>query len=262
MLNYLGRIWDCRYFWLSLVRIDLRARYRRSVLGVGWSLLRPVLLTIILCVVFRRLFKRPDVWEYAPYLLSGLCLWDYLTIAIRQGCQCFLAGEHYIRQHPTPLAIFPLRVALAETFHFAMGLIVLFGLVWFSKGFGNLPALISLVPTFVLLFLLVWSLGLLAGFANVYFQDTQHICDVGFQLLFYATPLVYYPADLGNGRLHWLIMNCNPVVPFVRLFREPILEGRVPALQTYASAFAIALAVAGVASLVCYRAQRRLVFHL
>jgi ABC-type polysaccharide/polyol phosphate export permease len=262
MISYFGRIWACRYFWLSLVRIDLRARYRRSVLGVGWSLLRPVLLTIILCVVFRRLFKRPDVWDFAPYLLSGLCLWDYLTIATKQGCQCFFAGEHYIRQHPTPLAVFPLRVALAETFHFVMGLVVLFGLVWFAKGFANLPALLSLIPTFFLLFALVWAIGLLAGFANVYFQDTQHLCDVGFQLLFYATPIVYYPNDLGNGRLHWLIMNCNPVVPLMQLFREPILEGRVPALSTYAQGLAVVLAVSAFAALVCYRAQRRLVFHL
>ena len=262
MGDYVRATWRCRHFWMSLVRVDLRTRYRRSVLGVGWSLLRPILLTIILCVVFRRLFKRPDVWEFAPHLLSGLCLWDYLTIAIRQGCQCFFAGEHYIRQHPTPLAIFPLRVALAETFHFTVGLAVLFSLVFFARGFGNLPALLSLAPTFVLLFLLVWSLALLAGFANVYFQDTQHLCDVGLQMVFYATPIVYYPNDLGNGRLHWLIMNCNPLVPFLQLFREPILEGRVPALQTYGSAAAIVAAVAGFASLVCYRAQRRLVFHL
>ena len=122
MVNYLARIWNCRYFWLSLVKIDLRARYRRSILGVGWSLLRPIFMTIILCVVFMRLFRRPDIWSYAPYLLSGLCCWDYVVTATKQGCQCFFAGESYIRQHPAPLAIFPLRVALAETFHFLVAL--------------------------------------------------------------------------------------------------------------------------------------------
>ena len=57
-------------------------------------------------------------------------------------------------------------------------------------------------------------------------------------------------------------MHCNPLVPILRLFREPILDGRVPDAETYAAAVLVTLAVAGFASLVCYRAQRRLVFHL
>src|SRR2546421_12721601 len=154
MHSYLLSIWRCRYFWLSLVKIDLRARYRRSVVGVGWSLLRPILLTIILCLVFRRLFNRPDLWTYAPYLLSGLCCWDYIVTATKQGCQCFFAGESYIRQHPAPIAIFPLRVALAESFHFLVALAVLIATMWYIQGFGNLPALASLVPTLLLLFAL------------------------------------------------------------------------------------------------------------
>ena len=146
VFGYLERVWACRYFWLSLVKIDLRARYRRSLLGVGWSLLRPIALTVILCVVFQRLFHRADVWSYAPNLLAGLACWDYITTATRQGCQCFFQGESYIRQHPAPVAIFPLRIALAETFHFLVGLTVIIGLSWYVHGFGNLPALVSLGP--------------------------------------------------------------------------------------------------------------------
>jgi lipopolysaccharide transport system permease protein len=262
VVKYFADIWSCRYFWMSLVKIDLRARYRRSWLGMGWSLVRPILLTVVLCFFFVRLFRRGDWWTYAPYLLSGLTCWDYFVIATKQGCQCFFAGEAYIRQHPTPLAIFPLRVALAETFQFSMSLAVLLGLVWYVNGFANLPALISLVPTFVLLFALVWSLGLLAGFINVYFQDTQHLLDVVFQVIFYMTPIVYRVEDLGTGRLAWLVVNCNPVVPLLRLFREPILEGRVPSLESYALGAAVVAVTAGFATLVCCRAQQRLIFHL
>ena len=59
MVGYIGAMWRCRYFWLSLVKIDLRTRYRRSVIGLGWSLLRPISMTIILCAVFRRIFNIP-----------------------------------------------------------------------------------------------------------------------------------------------------------------------------------------------------------
>jgi hypothetical protein len=121
----------------------------------------------------------------------------------------------------------------------------------------------SLPAYFLLLFALVWSAAMLAGLANVYFQDTQHLCDVGFQILFYATPIVYEPQQLGEGsRLYWVVMNCNPVVPFMRLFREPILDAQVPPLDTYLAACLTVLVVGGVASLICAGARRRLIFHL
>ncbi len=262
MLDYLRRIWACRYFWLSLVQIDLRARYRRSVLGVGWSLLRPLAFTVILCVVFQRLFKRADVWTYAPHVLSGLMVWDFLVTATKQGCQCFFQGEPYIRQHPSPIAIFPLRTALAESFHFLVALSVLVALACWLHGPGRLLMVWALVPAFVLLFLLAWSLALLAGFLNVHFQDTQHLCDVGFQVLFYATPIIYQPADLGGGRLSWLMANCNPLVPFFRLVRDPILHGHAPAPETFALATLTVAFLGGLACLACAHLQKRLVFQL
>lgn len=262
MLAYFQRMWSCRYFWLSLVRNDLRARYRRSLLGVGWSLIRPLALTVILCVVFRRLFQRTDVWTFAPYVLAGLACWDYVVTATKQGCQCFFQGESYIRQHPTPVAIFPLRIALAETVHFLVALAVLVGLSCYVHGADNLPALVALAPTLILLFALVWSVALLAGFANVYFQDTQHLCDVAFQLFFYATPIIYDPHDLGPGRLQWLVTYVNPLGPFLHLIREPILYGRFPPLEAYGAACLVVGVVGGVAVWICGRLQRRLVFQL
>lgn len=263
MLTYTRKIWNCRYFWLSLVKMDLRARYRRSILGVGWSLVRPIALTVILCVVFQRLFRRDDVWTYAPYLLSGLATWDYIITATKQGCQCFFHGESYIRQHPTPVAIFPLRTALVETFHFFVALTVLFGLAWYVNGFSNIPALLSLIPSVVLLFALIWSMATMTGFANAYFQDTQHLVDVVFQIIFYATPIVYEPDLLGVGsRLHWLLNTCNPFVPFFTLVREPILYARWPSVETYALATAIVTVSSGIAAVLCGRLQRRLIFQL
>ena len=71
MLTYLNGIWKCRHFWMSLVRHDLRTRYRRSFLGIAWSLLHPLCMTAILCLVFHKLFHQ-SVTEYAPQVLAGL----------------------------------------------------------------------------------------------------------------------------------------------------------------------------------------------
>jgi lipopolysaccharide transport system permease protein len=262
MFGYLQQIWKCRYLWLSLAFIDLRARYRRSILGIGWSLVRPLVFTLVLCVVFQKLFRRHDVWSYAPYLLAGLCCWDYLVTATKQGCQCFFQAEAYIRQCPTPIAIFPLRTALVETIHFLVALVVLVGLSWYVRGFSNLPVLISLIPSLVLFFGIAWALAILAGFANVYFQDTQHLCDVGFQLLFYATPIVYYPGDLGDGMIAYLFCHCNPINPFMHLIREPIVYGNFPTLANYGKAFAVLFVFGSLAGFLCSRLQRRLIFQL
>jgi ABC-type polysaccharide/polyol phosphate export permease len=262
MRSYLWSIWRCRYFWLSLVKIDLRDRYRRSVIGVGWSLLRPVLSAVILCTVLQRIFHRPDWWSYAPELLAGLVCWDFLVGTTKAGCHCFLRGESYIRQQPAPLAIYPLRTALGEMIHFLMALAVVLALAWSINGFGNLPALLLLVPALLLMFLFAWSLALVAGAANVYFQDVQHLLDVGFQVLFYLTPIIYRAEDLGGGRLTWLVKHCNPFVPFLRLLRETVLDGQFPEAATFAAATAMTLLLLTVAGLLCARMQRRLIFHL
>src|SRR3712207_3342312 len=107
--GYFHNIWRLRYFWLSLVQDDLARRYRRSFLGVGWSLVRPLGLTMLFCGVFGQLLDQRVV-EYGPFLLLGLTIWQFLAESALHGCHCFQHGGVYLRQQPLPLAIFPLRV--------------------------------------------------------------------------------------------------------------------------------------------------------
>ncbi|HEY7423707.1 MAG TPA: ABC transporter permease [Gemmataceae bacterium] len=124
MVAYLGAIWKCRFFWLSLVKVDLVSRYRGSVLGICWSLLHPIAMTAILCVVFRYAFNMPNVRTFAPLLFTGLTFWGFFSSVVVQGCGCFFQGEPYIRQFPAPMAIYPLRTVLASAFHFSIGLLL------------------------------------------------------------------------------------------------------------------------------------------
>lgn len=260
MLNYLGSIWKCRYFWTSLVKMDLRTRYRRSILGMGWSLLHPIAMTTILCIVFHKIFHL-NVREYAPFLLVGLSCWNYIHTVTIMGCQCLYMGESYIRQYPAPLAIYPLRTALGAIIHFLLAMTVVLALTWYINGFTNLPYLVSLVPTLLLLFIFGWSLALLAGFANVYFQDTQHLSDIAFQILFYATPVIYPASRLRENHLAWLV-EYNPLVSFLELLRVPILESRMPPASAFAVASVLTLLTVTTAGVTLARLQRRLIFHL
>jgi ABC-type polysaccharide/polyol phosphate export permease len=260
MTAYLGSMWNCRYFWLSLVKMDLRSRYRGSVLGIGWSLLQPIGMTVILCTVFTTVFHQ-NIAEYAPKLFAGLTLWNYFVAVVTQGCQCFFQGEAYIRQFPAPMAIYPLRATLGSAFHFLVGLLlaVVVGL-WFRGGFHP-AALASLVPAVLLLLAAGWAVALLFGLATVRFRDTRHLTEVGLQALFYMTPVMYTEEMLEGRRLGTLIQY-NPLMPFLRMLRQPIVDGHSASLATFAAAGLIVLVLVLLATAALSRDERRLIFYL
>jgi ABC-type polysaccharide/polyol phosphate export permease len=260
MGTYLAAIWRCRYFWLSLVKNDLRTRYRRSMLGMGWSLLNPICMTIILCVVFHTIFHA-DIRTFGPRVLAGMACWNFVLTATVMGCKSFFDGENYIRQYPAPLAIYPLRTALGAGIHFLCALAVVLALAWTVLGFANPFALLWLIPNLLLLFVFAWSLAVLGGFANVYFQDTQHLTEVGFQILFYVTPIIY-PEEVAHSPRLWTMLRLNPLTHFLQLVRDPILAGRVSELKHYFAAGLTTLIALGLATLVLHRCQRRLIFQL
>jgi ABC-type polysaccharide/polyol phosphate export permease len=260
MLANLGAIWKCRYFWLSLVKIDLRSRYRGSVLGMGWSLLHPIAMTVILCVVFTSIFH-VEIGFYGPYLMAGLACWQFLVNVTIQGCQCFFQGEHYIRQYPAPMAIYPLRTVLACGFHFGLALLLVVALTCCVRAVPGFWALLSLVPTALLLLVLGWSLAVIFGLTNVRFRDTHHLCEVGFQVLFYGTPVMYPPEVLAGRRLGQL-MQYNPLMPFLTLLRDPLLEGRPAPAQTFGVACLLVLMMALTAVAALRRGEKKLIFFL
>lgn len=260
MKNYLAAIWGCRYFWLSLVKIDLSTRYRRSFLGLGWSLLQPVAMTATICLALNILTGEPIV-QSGPYVMSGLVAWNFLLTCALQGCRSLYNGETYIRQYPAPMAIYPLRTVLAAMVHFLIALSVVLVLSWVLRGFTSLSALLSLLPGLVVLFLIGWSLALLAGFANVYFQDTQHLCEIGFQILFYATPILYRAEILEKRGLGW-IASLNPAYNALELVRRPIEAGEVAPLPTLAAASITTLATLALAALTLRRHEHEVIFRL
>jgi len=259
--GYFSEIWRLRYFWLALVRIDLKKRYRHSTIGIGWSLLHPIAMTAVLCVVFSQLLKQ-DMRSYGPFLLSGLTFWSFITTVVMQGSHSFFLGESYIRQHPAPLAIYPLRTTLGAGFHFLLGFGIAVVFVWCAIGFGNLSALPSLLPTFVLLFILGWSLAVCMGVANVLFQDSEHLIEVAMQMLFYATPVMIRPEFFLHRRLVSWFVYLNPLAAFLELIRQPLLEGQMPSQWAWGMAASATLLAVGAAALALRLFEKRMIFYL
>jgi ABC-type polysaccharide/polyol phosphate export permease len=240
--------------------MDLRSRYRGSALGLGWSLLQPIAMTVLLCTVFHTIFKM-DIRRFAPLLMSGLTYWNYVLCATLQGCDCFFQAESYIRQYPAPMAIYPLRTVLGGIFHFVLALLMVVALSWYMLGRPTVAVLLSLLPTLVLLLVFGWALATLFALVTVRFRDTRHLTEIVMQALFYLTPIIY-PPDIFPERHLGFVLTFNPMVPFLTLLRDPLLDGTVPQLATYASAGLIALVTAGSAALALWQEERRLIFHL
>lgn len=256
---YLQRIWQFRYFWFSLVCNDLRQRYRHSFLGLGWSLARPLLLTVVFCIVFSHLFRVP-IHEYAPYLLVGMTVWQFLTETVTHGCKCFLIAAAYLKQQQLPLAIFPLRTVLMTGFHALVALGLALVVTWFFQGLNLLVILPALLPGLLLLALLGWFLALLCGLLHTWFPDTQNLLEIGMQVLFYLTPVLYRPEHLGeHGRLAWLVQ-LNPLTSVLELIRRPLLEGNWPALVHLQMAVLLLAGLGGLALVALRRLERTLVF--
>ncbi len=266
LTSYFQEIWRRRYFWLSLVQVDLRARYRGSLFGIGWSLLHPIAMTTILCVVFATIFHQA-IADFAPLLMAGLTYWQFITTTSIQGTQCFFTADCYIRQHPAPMAIYPLRTMLGAAFHFAMGYLLVIALAVIFKGVAllNVPALLSLIPSFALLAAFGWSLAILFGLATVRFRDFKHLSEVGFQALFYLTPIMYPEEQmrslLERRTVGW-IFYLNPFVPILQLLRCPVVAGAAPSLNTYLTAALITLLTAGLAAAAMRAEERRIIFNL
>jgi ABC-type polysaccharide/polyol phosphate export permease len=260
--DYFTRIWQLRHFWLALVRIDLQRRYRHSIIGIGWSLLNPIAMTIVFCAFFCTLMKQ-DVRTYAPYVLTGMTFWGFITGVVLQGCQCFFQGECYIRQQPAPLAIYPLRTLLGAGFHFLLGLGIAVALTWCVHGFANLPILLmTLAPTLALLFVLGWSLAICMGVSNVLFQDSQHLIEVVLQVVFYLTPIFYFPKTLGDSCAAQWIIAFNPFAAMLDLIRAPLLDGQLPSLWSVSLASFTAFAAVSAATLALARFEKRMIFYL
>jgi len=260
MKAYMADVWRFRHFWLSLVRMDLQARYRRSVLGIGWSLLHPIATTVVLCAVFYQIFHMP-VREYLPFLMAGLAWWGYVTGVIGRGCQCFVEAESYIRQHPVPMAVYPLRTALGAMIHFLIALAVVLLLTWCFQGFANLAALPAVLIGLMILLVFGWAAGVVAGYVNTIFRDIQHLTDIVFQILFYLTPVMYPPDILVRSNMTW-VLTINPLTHLLKIVRDPLIAGTIPSVRAYGAAAATTLLLVGVAALLLGRLQRKVILYL
>lgn len=260
MLSYTANVWRYRYFWGSLVRMDIRARYRGTWLGAGWSLLHPLAMSAAMCVVFHKLFGM-SIQDYLPLLVSGMVFWQFLNGCAVGGSSCLTSGEAYLRQVPAPMAIYPLRAALCAGFHLSIAFLLVLVANAAINGLDDPMSVLSLVPSFPLLILFGWSLAVLSGFAHAYFPDMRHLIEIGMQMLFYATPIMYPPDMLRDRGMGWL-MDFNPVASLVEVVRLPLLGRGFADAEAYMTAGGLIAVTVSLAAITLNRLERKVIFQL
>jgi homopolymeric O-antigen transport system permease protein len=216
--------------WWRLGVQDLRLRFRRSVLGVGWILVQLVVTILAVGMVYGNLLGQ-DLRTFLPFLTVGLVVWSFLTAAIVEGAQALVASEGYIKQIGLPIHVYVLRFFVSISISSGINLVAYgivatvyrvpigWGVLWVIPGL----ALVGLVGLFLVII-----------FAHLHsrFRDASHLAGVGLQVLFYVTP-VLWPAEMLRGRPLGWIVDVNPFYHLLEVIRQPLLASRPATLGSY-----------------------------
>jgi lipopolysaccharide transport system permease protein len=258
--RYVAGIWSARYFWMHLALSDLRARWRRSYLGALWSIIQPLGMTALIAFVLGRLFKL-NVLDYAPYILSGIIVWEFILAATMAGALAFVQNEPYIKQYSHPLAIYTLRTAIAGLLVFVLASISLIGweLVVRPGNFGWCWLSLGLAPVFLLL--TAWPLATALAYLTTRFRDIPHGLGLLLQALWFISPVYFETSFFRDAGLNGLV-DYNPIFHLLQLVRAPILGGEWPSLANYGFCAGTIAAIALLALAIGRHYERKVIFYL
>ncbi|PTS80589.1 ABC transporter permease [Aeromonas sp. HMWF036] len=259
-LYYVRGIWDARYFWQHLALSDLRSRWRRSFFGVLWSFIQPLGMTLLISIVFSKMFNT-DIVTYAPYILSGIIVWDFVVANTIGGSLAFVQADAYIKQCKHPLAIYTLRTVLSSIIVLALASLALFAwsIVVLPQNI-NITWLATLT-VFPILALIAWPLSTLLAYIGVRFRDVPHAMGLVMQAIWFISPVYFEERMFRSGGLDWLV-DYNPVYHVLQIIRAPLLKGEWPSLENYTFSLITAAFLFLLAWLIGRNAEKKVIFYL
>lgn len=230
----------------QLVSRDFKVKYKRSVLGIVWSLLYPVLTMAVMALVFTRMFKfsTPGV-NYLVYLMSGLVIFNYFSEASNLAMSSVVANFSLINKVYIPKYIFPISKCVFVGINFLLTLIPLYAIIFITGTGINIYHLL-LPYAFLCMFIFTVGFGLILSTVSVFLRDMFYIYGVVLTLWTYMTPIMYDIAII-SGPLQ-TIFKLNPLYWFIYFARDIILYNQVPGINVwiYCSLFAVVFLVLGI----------------
>ena len=260
MSNYCKGIWNARYFWIHLSLSDLRSRWRRSFFGILWTVIQPLGMTLLLAVVFGKIFKT-DIVEYAPYILSGMVVWEFVIASAIGGSLSFVQADAYIMQCQHPLAIYTLRTVLTNLIVLMLASLSLIAwvLVITPQHFGW--TWLAALTTFPILALIAWPMATLFAYIATRFRDLPHALGLLFQAMWFVSPIYFEAKTFRGGELDGLV-DYNPIYHMLQIVRAPLLQGAWPIMENYTYCLGLIVCLILLAWLVGRTADKKVIFYL
>lgn len=218
-----------RYLMKQLVARDFKTKYKRSVLGVLWSFLNPLLTMLVQYIVFSTLFKS-DIPNFALYLLTGIVCFNFFNEATSMALLSIVGNASLITKVYMPKYIYPLTRVMSSTVNFLLALIPLI-IVMLITGEPIRPAILLLPLGLCCLFAVSLGIGMLLASVMVFFRDTQFLWGVMSMLWMYATPIFYPESIIPESFM--TIYKMNPLYHIIRFIRILLIDGISPEPKAY-----------------------------
>ena len=226
-MEILKKIKSHQFLFEELVKRDFKQKYKRTVLGMGWSLLSPLLQLLVLCVIFKQFFGRSTA-HYTIYLFCGNLIYSYFRESTSGGMNSLMSNAGIFSKVNVPKYMFLLSKNVSALINFGLTLCIFFIFVW-ADGIRFSLRFLALVYPIACLMIFNIGVGLILSALFVFFRDTSYLYDIFTLLLMYMSAIFYTVDDMA----YWFqkAILCNPIYCYIKYFRVVVIEGSIPSLQ-------------------------------
>ena len=225
--NYFVGFWRYRYLLQNLITRDFKLKYRRSVLGVAWSVLNPLLTCLVMWAVFGSLFnsRGQGIESFPVFLIIGQLMFNFFREATTMAMESVLKNAPLLRKVYIPKYVFPLEKTCFALVNCLFSFVALLIVVLVTRAPLSLStALLALYPL-VMLFFFCLGIGLLLSALYVFVRDIMHIWEVFCTLLVYGSAIFYDPTQMGIAWVQYAI-NLNPIYWYITSVRSCVMWGQ------------------------------------
>ncbi len=243
----------------SLVTRDFKLKYRRSVLGILWSLLNPLLMMVVMAAVFSYMFKF-DIEHFPLYLILGSIMFELMRKGTSDAMESIIQNQALIKKIRIEKLIFPVEKAAFELLNFALSLIAAIIVMIYFQVVPSIHALWGLPFIIVCVTAFTAGLGLLISALSVFFRDVIHLWSVILTAWNYATP-IFYPFEL---LAPWMqtVMQFNPMYHYITFFRNIMMWNTMPGALDCLICFGMAAITFAVGLLVFRKTENKFILYI
>lgn len=257
-MKHLKEMYEYREMIFSLVKKDLRGRYKGSMLGFMWTFINPLLQLLVFTLVFS-IIMRANYEQYYLFLFVALVPWMFFGSSVQDGSTCIMRESNMVKKIYFPREVIPISTVTSAFINMILTFVVVFIVLIFSGRGINPVALLYLPVVMIVEYILCLGIGLIVSALTVYLRDLQYILGIVVMALQYMTP-VMYGVDMversGAGQWLILIFNLNPMTPIIKIYRQIIYYGEVPELGSLLLAVIIGIAFIIIGELLFKKLQK------